>query len=149
MKNSSAGIVARQMIVPFILITICFPLWGFANDITNPMVSSFRTILLLHNWQSALVQMAFYGGYFAMAFPAALFIKKFSYKAGIVMGLGLYALGALMFYPASFTQSFAPFILAYFVLTCGLSFLETSANPFILSMAGTNATMPSAPCRKP
>lgn len=127
-------IVPSHLLLSFTLITFCFPLWGFANDITNPMVSSFRTILLLQNWQSALVQMAFYGGYFAMAFPAALFIKRYSYKAGILMGLGLYALGALIFYPASFSMTFAPFIIAYFILTCGLSFLETSANPYILSM---------------
>lgn len=135
-KNTTSKnrIVPKELVLPFILITICFPLWGFANDITNPMVSSFRTILLLQNWQSALVQMAFYGGYFAMAFPAALFIKRYSYKAGILMGLGLYAVGALIFYPASFSMAFAPFIIAYFILTCGLSFLETSANPYILSM---------------
>jgi len=133
------AVVPASLTVPFILITICFPLWGFANDITNPMVSSFKTILLVPNWQSALVQMAFYGGYFAMAFPAALFIKRYSYKAGILMGLGLYGLGGLMFIPATFLGVFAPFILAYFVLTCGLSFLETSANPYILSM-GSEST---------
>jgi FHS family L-fucose permease-like MFS transporter len=127
-------VVPSAMILPFVLITICFPLWGFANDITNPMVSSFKTILLMPNWQSALIQMAFYGGYFAMAFPAALFIKRFSYKSGILMGLGLYALGAFIFIPATYLSAFAPFIIAYFILTCGLSFLETSANPYILSM---------------
>ena len=131
---SKAAVVPALMVMPFILITICFPLWGFANDITNPMVSSFKTILLMPNWQSALIQMAFYGGYFAMAFPAALFIKKYSYKSGILMGLGLYATGALLFIPATYLSVYAPFILAYFVMTCGLSFLETSANPFILAM---------------
>jgi len=89
---------------------------------------------LMPNWQSALIQMAFYGGYFAMAFPAALFIKKYSYKAGILMGLGLYAAGAFLFIPATYLSVYAPFIVAYFVMTCGLSFLETSANPFILAM---------------
>lgn len=128
------AIVPATLTVPFILITICFPLWGFANDITNPMVSSFKTILLMPNWQSALIQMAFYGGYFAMAFPAALFIKRFTYKSGILMGLGLYALGGLLFIPASYLGVYAPFIIAYFILTCGLSFLETSANPYILAM---------------
>lgn len=128
------AVVPASLTLPFILITICFPLWGFANDITNPMVSSFKTILLMPNWQSALIQMSFYGGYFAMAFPAALFIKRFSYKSGILMGLGLYALGGLLFIPASYLGVFAPFLLAYFILTCGLSFLETSANPYILAM---------------
>jgi len=84
--------------------------------------------------QGALVQVAFYGGYFAMAFPAALFIKKFSYKSGILMGLALYAIGAFLFFPAKMTGSYYPFLLAYFILTCGLSFLETSANPYILTM---------------
>lgn len=127
-------VVPAAMLLPFVLITLCFPLWGFANDITNPMVSSFKTILLMQNWQSALIQAAFYGGYFAMAFPAALFIKRFSYKAGILMGLGLYALGGLLFIPSSYLGTYAPFLLSYFILTCGLSFLETSANPYILSM---------------
>ena len=87
----------------------------------------------------ALVQVAFYGGYFAMAFPAAMFIRKYSYKAGILLGLGLYAVGALLFFPAKMTGSYYPFLLAYFILTCGSSFLETSSNPYILSM-GTEAT---------
>lgn len=133
-KISKNIIVPAAMLAPFILITICFPLWGFANDITNPMVSSFKTILLMKNWQSALIQAAFYGGYFAMAFPAALFIKRYTYKSGILMGLGLYALGALLFIPSSYIATFAPFLISYFILTCGLSFLETSANPFILFM---------------
>lgn len=127
-------LIPRHMIMPFILITSCFALWGYANDITNPMVKAFSRILMMSNFEGSLVQFAFYGGYFAMAFPAALFIKKYSYKAGIMLGLGLYAGGALMFYPASATMAFWPFLLAYFVLTCGLSFLETSANPYILSM---------------
>lgn len=121
-------------IVPFILITSCFALWGFANDITNPMVKSFSKIFRMNVTQGALVQVAFYGGYFAMAFPAALFIKKFSYKSGILMGLALYAIGAFLFFPAKMTGSYYPFLLAYFILTCGLSFLETSANPYILTM---------------
>ena len=82
----------------------------------------------------ALVQVAFYGGYFAMAFPAAMFIRKYSYKAGVLMGLGLYAVGALLFLPASWTGMYYPFLVAYFILTCGLSFLETSCNPYILTM---------------
>ena len=126
-------------ILPFILITACFSLWGFANDITNPMVKAFSKIFRMSNTGGALVQVAFYGGYFAMAFPAAIFIKRFSYKSGILMGLGLYALGAFLFFPAMISGSFYPFLFAYFILTCGLSFLETSANPYILSM-GTEET---------
>ncbi len=78
-------------LVPFILITSCFALWGFANDITNPMVKAFSKIFRMSSTDGALVQVAFYGGYFAMAFPAAIFIRRFSYKAGVLLGLGLYA----------------------------------------------------------
>ena len=121
-------------LIPFILITSCFALWGFANDITNPMVKAFSKIFRMSVTDGALVQVAFYGGYFAMAFPAALFIRKYSYKAGILLGLGLYAIGALLFFPAKMTGQYYPFLLDYFILTCGLSFLETSANPYILTM---------------
>ena len=121
-------------LIPFALITSCFALWGFANDITNPMVKAFSKIFRMSVSDGTLVQVAFYGGYCAMAFPAAMFIRKFSYKAGVMMGLGLYAAGAFLFYPAMMTGSYYPFLIAYFVLTCGLSFLETSCNPYILSM---------------
>ena len=124
----------RKYLIPFILVTSCFALWGFANDITNPMVKSFSKIFRMSVTQGSLVQVAFYGGYFCMALPAALFIRRFSYKAGILMGLGLYAVGALLFLPAARIGNYYPFLIAYFILTCGLSFLETSANPFILAM---------------
>lgn len=134
-------VIDRKYLLAFILITSCFALWGFANDITNPMVKSFSKIFRMSVTQGALVQVAFYGGYFCMALPAALFIRRFSYKSGILMGLGLYAIGALMFLPAASIGSYWPFLAAYFILTCGLSFLETSANPFILSMGQpSNAT---------
>lgn len=121
-------------VIPFILVTACFALWGFANDITNPMVKAFSKIFRMSVTDGALVQVAFYGGYFAMAFPAAMFIRKYSYKAGILLGLGLYAAGAFLFYPAMLSGCYYPFLAAYFILTCGLSFLETSSNPYILSM---------------
>ena len=122
------------MLLPFILVTILFPLWGFANDITNPMVAAFKNILLLTNFESSLVHAAFYGGYALMAVPAAIFIKKFSYKKGILLGLTLYALGCLLFIPSGWSLTFAPFLMAYLIMTCGLSFLETTANPYVLSM---------------
>ena len=82
-------------LIPFILITFCFALWGFANDVTNPMVKAFSKIFRTSVTEGSLVQMAFYGGYFVMAIPAALFIRKYSYKAGVLMGLGLYATGEI------------------------------------------------------
>ena len=132
--NPKPNLVSRAVLVPFILVTSLFFAWGFANDITNPMVKAFSKIFRMSTTDGALVQLAFYGGYFAMAFPAALFIRKFSYKSGILVGLALYACGALMFIPASKTGLYFPFLIAYFILTCGLSFLETSSNPYILSM---------------
>lgn len=140
--NKKQSIISKDgvsYLIPFILITSCFALWGFANDITNPMVKAFSKIFRMSVTDGALVQVAFYGGYFAMAFPAAMFIRKYSYKAGILLGLGLYAVGALLFFPAKMTGEYYPFLLAYFILTCGLSFLETSANPYILTM-GTEET---------
>jgi FHS family L-fucose permease-like MFS transporter len=137
MKETKHSLLRKDGIsylIPFVLITSCFALWGFANDITNPMVKAFSKIFRMSVTDGALVQVAFYGGYFAMAFPAAIFIRKYSYKAGILLGLALYALGAILFLPAKETGTYYPFLLAYFILTCGLSFLETSANPYILSM---------------
>ena len=128
-----------SMLLPFILVTSCFALWGFANDITNPMVKAFSKIFRMSVTDGALVQVAFYGGYFAMAFPAAIFIRRFSYKAGVLMGLGLYAFGAFLFWPAKEIGVYGFFLIAYFILTCGLSFLETSCNPYILSM-GSEST---------
>lgn len=137
MKNNRQSILTKDgvsYLIPFILITACFALWGFANDITNPMVKAFSKIFRMSATDGALVQVAFYGGYFAMAFPAAMFIRRFSYKAGVLLGLGLYAVGAFLFFPAKMTGEYYPFLIAYFILTCGLSFLETSCNPYILSM---------------
>ena len=133
--------IEKKYLLAFVLVTICFALWGFANDITNPMVKAFSKIFRMSVTDGTLVQVAFYGGYFCMALPAALFIRKFSYKTGLLVGLGLYAVGSLMFLPAQLIGSYYPFLLAYFILTCGLSFLETSANPYILSMGDSeNAT---------
>ena len=121
-------------VLPFIVVTCCFALWGFANDITNPMVKAFSKIFRMNVTDGTLVQVAFYGGYFCMALPAAMFIRRHSFKSGIIMGLALYALGVLLFIPARAVGSFTPFLIAYFILTCGLSFLETTANPYILLM---------------
>ena len=127
-------VIPRNLLWAFVLVTGLFALWGFANDITNPMVAAFKNILLITNFESSLVQFAFYGGYCVMAIPAALFIKRFSYKSGILVGLGLYATGCLLFIPSGWMMAFSSFLIAYFIMTCGLSFLETSSNPYILSM---------------
>ena len=132
--NAKIRVIPGNFLMSFILVTFLFSLWGFANDITNPMVAAFKNILLISNFQSSLVQFAFYGGYCVMAIPAALFIKRFSYKTGILVGLALYASGCLLFIPSGWMMAFWAFLISYFIMTCGLSFLETSANPYILSM---------------
>lgn len=134
-------LVPKKLIFPFILVTTLFALWGFANDITNPLVAAFGTILEISASKAALVQFAFYGGYATMAFPAAFFVRKHSYKKGILLGLALYATGALLFFPAAKYGVFTFFLIALYILTFGLAFLETTANPFILSMGDKdNAT---------
>ena len=127
-------LVPKKYLFTFILITSLFALWGVANDITNPMVAAFQTVMELSAAKASLIQFAFYGGYATMAIPAALFIRKYSYKSGILLGLGLYAVGALLFIPASAYQEFSYFCFSLYILTFGLAFLETTANPFILSL---------------
>lgn len=138
-----ASVVPSEYIFGVSLLIALFVLWGFANDVTNPMVSAFKLILQISHTESALVQAAFYSGYAAMAIPAAVTIKKFTFKTGILVGLLLYATGCMLFIPAAAQgapaevgdiETFLPFLLAYFVMTCGLSFLETSAYPWLASM---------------
>ena len=129
-----AKVLDRNFVVPFILVASLFPLWGFANDVTNPLVRAFKDIFLISNAESSLVQLAFYLGYGVMAIPAAIFIRIYSYKSGILLGLAFYALGAALFIPASITAQFYFFLVALCILTCGLALLETTANPYILSM---------------
>ena len=127
-------LVERKYLLPFILITSLFALWGFANDITNPMVAAFQTLMELPAFEAALVQFAFYAGYATMAVPAALFIRKYSYKSAILLGLALYAVGAFLFIPAAKYQEFLFFCFSLYILTFGLAFLETTANPMIMSL---------------
>jgi FHS family L-fucose permease-like MFS transporter len=133
--NTKKPVVRKELLFPFIIITSLFALWGIANDLTNPMVSAFKKVMPeLTNVQASLVQFAFYFGYFCLALPAALFIRKYSYKSGIILGLSLYATGAFMFYPAAAFESFTFFLISLWIITSGLAFLETTSNPLILSL---------------
>ena len=126
--------IENRYLLPFLLVTSLFALWGFANDITNPMVAAFQTVMELSAGKAALIQFAFYGGYTTMAVPAALFVQRYSYRAGILLGLLLYAIGAFLFIPAAAYQQFSFFCFSLYILTFGLAFLETTANPLILSL---------------
>lgn len=129
-----APLVSRETLLPFILLTICFAAWGVAANMTDPLVKVFSKIFTMSSLQSALVQFAYYGAYFCLAIPAAFINKWFSYKTGVLTGLGCAAAGAFLFYPASQTMTYGFFLLALFVLAGGLSILETSANPYVMAM---------------
>lgn len=139
-STKKVKLVEKRYLVPFILVTSLFALWGFANDITNPMVAAFQTVMELTAAKASLVQFAFYGGYATMAIPAALFIRRYSHKSSIILGLALYATGAFLFIPAAAYQSFYFFCGSLYILTFGLAFLETTANPFILSMGAKESS---------
>lgn len=134
-------VIERKHLVPFILVTSLFFLWGVANNMTDTILSAFKRIMSMSDAQTSLIQFAFYGSYFCFALPAALFIRKKSYKAGVILGLVLYASGAILFFPAAKTASYLFYLVAIYVMAGGCSVLETTANPYILSMGSQeNAT---------
>ncbi len=133
-KEGSA-LIPPGIVFPFILLASCFMWWGIANNITDPLVRVFKAVFgELTTFQASLIQFAFYGGYFCMAIPGAIISRKFSYKTGVLVGLGLYALGCFLLYPSTLLQRFVFFCISYYVLACGLGILETNANPYILAI---------------
>lgn len=129
-----SSVVERKYLIPFILVTTLFFMWGLANNMTDTLLAAFKRIMSMNDFQTSWIQVAFYGSYFCLALPAAIFIRKFTYKSGILLGLGFFILGALLFYPASQTMVYGHFLTALFILAGGLSVLETTANPYILAM---------------
>lgn len=126
--------IEKKYIVPFALVSILFLLWGIANNMTDTLLSAFKKIMSMSDTQTSLIQFAFYGSYFCFALPAALYIRKHSYKAGVILGLALYACGAILFLPAAKAASYAFYLIAIYIMAGGCSVLETTANPYILSM---------------
>jgi FHS family L-fucose permease-like MFS transporter len=134
MKKFS-DIIPRNILIPFILLSTCFAMWGLSNNMTDPLVKAFLDIFDdMSVAQTALIQNAFYGAYFCLGIPGAIIARKYGYKKGVLAGLGLYIIGGLLFYPASVMLKFEPFLIAFFVLAGGLSILETNANPYIIAM---------------
>lgn len=127
-------VVPKQVLIPFILLTSLFALWGIANNMTDVLLATFKRIMSMTDFQTSWIQVAFYGSYFCLALPAAMFIRRFTYKSGVLLGLGMFAMGALLFYPASQTMQYGHFLVALFILAGGLSILETSANPYAIVM---------------
>ena len=137
-ENNHSGIGKKSRILtpllPFILITSLFFMWGLANNLTDTLLSAFRRIMSMSDFETAWIQIAFYGSYFCLALPAAIFIKRFTYQAGVLLGLAMYVIGAILFYPASIVMHYGFFLAALFILAGGLSILETACNPYIIAM---------------
>ena len=133
-SQKKARLVHPGFAVPFVLLIFCFAAWGAAANLTDVLVGVFRHIFTMSNFESALVQFAYYGAYFCLAIPAAMINRRWGYKTGVLTGLGLATVGGVLFFPASSLLEFAPFLVALFVLAAGLSILETSANPFAIAM---------------
>jgi MFS transporter, FHS family, L-fucose permease len=134
-RQDQVKLLPQGIIIPFVLLASCFMWWGIANNITDPLVKVFKEIFGgLSTFQASLIQFAFYGGYFCMALPGAIIARRFSYKTGVLVGLGLYAAGCFLLYPSMLVQQFVFFCLSYYVLACGLGILETNANPYILAI---------------
>ena len=127
-------VIEKKYLLPFILVTSLFALWGLANNMTDTLLAAFKRIMDMSDTQTSFIQMAFYGAYFCLALPAALFIRKRSYKSGVILGLIMYAAGALLFLPAAKVESYAFYLIAIYILAAGCSVLETTANPYIMSM---------------
>ena len=131
--------IEKKYTLPFILVTSLFLLWGLANNMTDTLLAAFKRIMDMTDTQTSLILSAFYGSYFCFAIPAALFIRKYSYRAGVILGLILYAAGALLFFPAAKAASYAFYLIAIYIMAGGCSVLETTANPYIMAM-GTPET---------
>jgi FHS family L-fucose permease-like MFS transporter len=127
-------LVGKGMLVLFIALIACFTAWGVAQDLTTPMVAGFKRIFDMSTFQASLVQLAYFGAYFLLALPAAFINQRFGYKTGVLSGLGLAAIGAFAFYPASKIMTYEAFLVALFAMAAGCSILETSANPFVMSL---------------
>lgn len=126
--------IEKKYLLPFILVTSLFLLWGLANNMTDTLLAAFRKIMDMSDSQTSLIQLAFYGAYFCVALPAAFFIRKYSFKSGVVLGLALYAAGAILFLPAAKASSYVFYLIAIYIMASGCSVLETTANPYIMSM---------------
>ena len=132
--TQSEPLVAKGMLLLFIALIACFTAWGVAQDLTTPMVAGFKRIFEMSTFQASLVQLAYFGAYFLLALPAAFINQRFGYKTGILTGLALAALGAFLFYPASKIMTYEAFLVALFAMAAGCSILETSANPYVISL---------------
>lgn len=139
--NNNIPIVAKEYKLYFFLLVFCFALWGLLNNMNDTLVPAFAKIFMIKAVDSSLVQVAFYGAYAVLAMPAAFIIKKYSYRVGVLVGLGFYMIGAFGYVPAALLQNYNLFLVSIFVLACGLSVLETTCNPFVLSLGAQETSV--------
>ncbi|MFR4162749.1 MAG: L-fucose:H+ symporter permease [Paraclostridium sordellii] len=140
-KQESTPIVPKKYIAHFIMLISCFVLWGLLNNMTDNLVPAFGRIFMLEAADASLTQVAFYGSYAVLALPAAILIKKYSYRTGVLVGLGLYIVGAMGYIPAAISQNFNLFLTSVFVLAGGLSILETTCNPYVISLGSPETSV--------
>lgn len=133
-KNLMQNQHTKTRFLPLVLITSMFFMWGLSNNMTDTLLAAFKKIMSMTDFQTSWIQIAFYGSYFCLALPSAMLIKRFTYKTGILAGLGLFIFGSLLFYPASQTMQYGHFLAALFILAGGLAILETTANPYIFEL---------------
>ena len=145
-SNERQPFVYANMRLAFILLITCFAAWGVAANMTDPLVKVFSKIFTMSNFQSALVQFAYYGAYFCLALPAAFINVRFSYKTGVLTGLGLAFLGALAFYPASVSMTYGFFLAALFIMAAGMSILETISGTYPWRSTNPNFILRSYDC---
>lgn len=132
--SEDSQVVPKKYLFAFVVVTCLFALWGAANNMTDLLLAAFKKVMSMSDSQTSWIQIAFYGAYFCLALPGAIFIRKYSYKAGLILGLAMYGAGAALCYPASQTLQYSHFLAAFYILAAGCSILETAANPYILSM---------------
>lgn len=131
---ANKNLIPKEYLLPFVLVTSMFFMWGLASNMTDTLLAAFKRIMSMTDFQTSWIQVAFYGSYFCLALPAAILIRKYQYKTGLLVGLGMFIAGSLLFYPASKTMVYGHFLVSLFILAGGLSILETTANPYLLVM---------------
>ncbi|MBN2813681.1 MAG: MFS transporter, partial [Bacteroidales bacterium] len=139
-SNSNSRLIRREYLIPFILVTALFLFWGIPGNMNDILIKQFMKSFELNRLQAGLIQSAYYMGYFVLAIPAGLLMRRFGYKAGLVTGLLLFSIGAILFWPAAIVGKYGMFLFALFVIASGASFLETGANPFIATLGDAESS---------
>ena len=140
MQTSNSSLIKKEQLLPFILVTALFLFWAIPNNLNDILIKQFMKSFAINRFWAGLVQSAFYLGYFVIAIPAGLIMRKYNYKTGLLIGLFLYSTGTILFWPAAIVGKYWFFLVALFIIASGLSFLETGANPFIARLGSSETS---------